>query len=148
MGLFGVLAQPIETGTRLGVDVEGNRRLVDEAAPFGCIFHHAFDDVPGAGVAVRDAVRDVMGCGLDGILTSGGPRSAVDNPGVLEEIVSAVDGKMGVLVGGGVRVANAARILEVVGGAEPVLSSMTPKLNFGLHITYTTPSVCRTCVVH
>lgn len=124
--VFGVLAEwfPADgderPGAQVTVNVEANRRLVEEAAPFGCTFHRAFDDVLAAGVTVSDAVRDVLACGFDGILTSGGPGNAIDNLGAMKEVVGAVDGKMDVLVGGGVRAANAERILEVVGGAERV----------------------------
>ena len=114
--VFGVLRPAADA-----LDVGANRELVDEAAPFACTFHRAFDDVLGAGViSVPDAVREVLGCGFDGILTSGGPGNAVDNLGVLAQVVRAVDGAMDVLVGGGVRASNAARILEAVGRSERV----------------------------
>ena len=105
---------------RVGVDIQTNKRLVAEAAPFGCTFHRAFDDVLGAGSSAQDAVQDVLNCDFDGILTSGGPGNAIDNLDVLKKVVSAVDGRMDVLVGGGVRASNAERILEVVGGGERV----------------------------
>lgn len=129
--VFGVLATPdtaegernVEgSGEREGarVDVQANKRLVAEAAPFGCTFHRAFDDVLAATTTLQDAVQDVLDCGFDGVLTSGGPGNAIDNLGVLREVVSAVDGRMDVLVGGGVRASNAGRILGVVGGGERV----------------------------
>ena len=118
--VFGVLARPAGAETKVAIDVEANKRLVEEAAPFGCTFHRAFDDVLGADVTVRNAVQDVLGCGFDGILTSGGPGNAIDNLSVLRGVVSAVDGRMDVLVGGGVRAVNAAKILGAVGSAERV----------------------------
>ncbi|KAL2110091.1 hypothetical protein VUR80DRAFT_1650 [Thermomyces stellatus] len=124
--VFGVLEKSMQegggegAGAKLDINTEANGRLVEEATPFGCTFHRAFDDALGAGLTVRDAVRDVLACGFDGILTSGGPGNAVDNLGVVKEIVDAVDGRMDVLVGGGVRAANAARILEAVGSAERI----------------------------
>lgn len=116
--VFGVLVE--SGGGKVAVDSQANRRLVEEAAPFGCTFHRAFDDVLGASVAVGDAVRDVQACGFDGILTSGGPGNAIENLAVLTEVVAAVDGRMDVLVGGGVRAANARTILDVMGAAERV----------------------------
>lgn len=124
--VFGVLTKSSRadadegSGGKVVVNLEANGRLVEEAAPFRCTFHRAFDDVLGAGVTVPDAVRDVLACGFDGILTSGGPGNAIDNLGAVKEIVGSVNGKMDVLVGGGVRAANAERILETVGGAERV----------------------------
>ena len=106
-------------GKGVRVDVQANKRLVAEAAPFGCTFHRAFDDIL-ATTTLQGAVQDVLDCGFDGILTSGGPGNAIDNLGVLREVVGAVDGRMDVLVGGGVRASNAGRILGVVGEAERV----------------------------
>lgn len=124
--VFGVLAVSAREGrdqkaaAKVCIDVDVNRRLVEEATPFGCTFHRAFDDVLGAGVTVPNAVRDVLACGFDGILTSGGPGNAIDNLEAVKEVVGTVDGKMDVLVGGGVRAANAERILEVVRGSKRV----------------------------
>lgn len=123
--VFGVLAESAggeggRNGKGARVDVQANKRLVAEAAPFGCTFHRAFDDVLGTGSPVQNAVQNVLDCGFDGILTSGGPGNAIDNLGVLREVVAAVGGRMDVLVGGGVRASNAGRILGVVGGAERV----------------------------
>ncbi|SPN98998.1 uncharacterized protein DNG_02037 [Cephalotrichum gorgonifer] len=124
--VFGVLALPPpddgsgsgSRGPRLALDTEANVRLIWEAAPFPCTFHRAFDDLLGAGVPVATAVDDVLACGFDGVLTSGGPGNAIDNLGVLADLLRAVDGRMDVLVGGGVRAANAERILGVLEGAE------------------------------
>lgn len=90
------------------VDVDRNSELVRLASPFKCVFHRAFDEVLGSGGAVDETVRSVRACGFDGVLTSGGPGSAVDNLGTLTRVVHAAAAEhVEVIVGGGVRSSNA-----------------------------------------
>ncbi|KAK7730394.1 hypothetical protein SLS53_009013 [Cytospora paraplurivora] len=111
---------------RVAVHVGANRELVRLARPFACVFHRAFDDVlgssssegrvgggdagPSAVVVVEDALQAVADCGFDGILTSGGPGSAVDNIEALSRVLQLAGRPGGagleIIVGGGVRSSN------------------------------------------
>lgn len=113
--VFGVLKARDGAGGGLLVDVDRNSELIRLASPFKCVFHRAFDEVLGgtSGSQVEDTVRSVKTCGFDGVLTSGGPGSAVDNLSVLTQVVhAAAPEDIEVIVGGGVRSSNAQVISE------------------------------------
>ncbi len=60
-----------------------------------------------------------MGCGFEGVLTSGGPGNAGDHVDVLAGIVEKARGRLEVIVGGGVR----SRGVEgLVKGPPPLMS--------------------------
>jgi copper homeostasis protein len=115
--VFGILASD---GT---VDIERNKELVATAKPYNCTFHRAFDDAIGsqkqltgtADGSWRKPLEDVLICGFDAILTSGGPGNAADNLSTLVDLTHAVDGRLEILAGGGVRSWNASSMAEKVG---------------------------------
>ncbi|KAK3685510.1 CutC family protein [Podospora appendiculata] len=141
--VFGILkreargGQEGSAGDGVGVDVERNAELARLARPFRCVFHRAFDDVVGSKARLLaqgaqpladddgswvDALAAVEACGFDGILTSGGPGNAVANAARIGRIASEADGRVEIIVGGGVRSGNvrelAAGMREGVGGPE------------------------------
>ncbi|RYP57089.1 hypothetical protein DL770_010758 [Monosporascus sp. CRB-9-2] len=107
---------------RCEVDTERCTRLVEAARPFKAVFHRAFDEIVGCErVAEKDkgrlpwqeALDDLVRCGFDGILTSGGPGSAVQNIDTLNLILDeAWRTETEVIVGGGVRSRNTSELLE------------------------------------
>lgn len=106
--VFGILRARHGVEGGLLVDGDRNSELVRLASPFKCVFHRAFDEVLGGGGAVDETVRSVKSCGFDGVLTSGGPGSAVDNLGALTQVIHAAAAeRIEVIVGGGVRSSNA-----------------------------------------
>lgn len=112
--VFGILKPSNDPDGGLLVDVDRNAELVRLASPFKCVFHRAFDEVVGSGgvPTVDEVVQSVKACGFDGILTSGGPGSAIDNLHVLARVVHAAAAEsIEVVVGGGVRSSNA-RVLR------------------------------------
>ncbi|KAL0943720.1 copper homeostasis protein cutc [Colletotrichum truncatum] len=115
--VFGILKNSELDGHEV-VDVERNRRLVEAAGGLPCSFHRAFDEVIRDGVreTVERGVRELVECGFAGVLTSGGPGNAADNKAVLEDIVSAAGPqKLEVIVGGGVRSTNVAKVTDGFG---------------------------------
>lgn len=113
--VFGILKASKDPEGGFLVDVEKNAELVRMASPFKCVFHRAFDEVVGSGGVskVDETVRAVKECGFDGILTSGGPGSAIDNVDVLARVVHAAAAEnIEVIVGGGVRSSNAPVLRE------------------------------------
>jgi copper homeostasis protein len=122
--VFGVLSLQESSpgdGTKLpSIDLPANKRLVEEALPYGCVFHRAFDSILAAGTSVEDAVESLLTCGFDGVLTSGGPGNAVDNLPVFRGLVASAKGRLDILIGGGVRAENAGRILEAAGPGDRV----------------------------
>jgi copper homeostasis protein CutC len=129
--VFGVLKHNEATG-RPELDAERNRELVALAKggseggsiTVKCVLHRAVDDLL-TGAETEDEVgrvlEEVRDCGFDGMLTSGGRGSAVENVGRLKEVVR-VAGREGVevIVGGGVRRDNLAKLVDGLEGGSGV----------------------------
>lgn len=118
--VFGILKSS-QVG-HLIVDMERNKSLVQLARPYRCVFHRAFDDLIGSlsGTAGswEQALEDVIACGFDAILTSGGPGRAPDNIKVVKEVIAAANGRIEIIVGGGVRSQNVRDIAESIGDSK------------------------------
>jgi copper homeostasis protein len=114
------------------LDAQALRRLVDacDGAPVAC--HKAFDLVPDADLALELLVE----LGFTTVLTSGGAGAATEHLGRLAAIVERAGDRIEVLVGGGVRPANVARILAATGAGAVHLRAQAggiPAGAFGEH---------------
>lgn len=102
----------------VAVEEAANRALVDAAGPFPCVFHRAFDDVVGCADAAGEGwdrgLRAVVACGFEGVLTSGGAGNAPENVETLGRVVDAAQGRLEVIVGGGVRGSNITALAGVL----------------------------------
>jgi copper homeostasis protein len=77
-------------------------------------FHRAFDHV-------RDQARgleDLIDCGVDRVLTSGGKASSMEGVRQLHSLVERAGDRCGILVGGGVRAVNLKELRERTGAKE------------------------------
>ena len=102
-GVAGVVAGALTPGAE--VDADAVRRLVDAAGGLPVTFHRALDVVPDR----RRALDRLADLGVRRVLTSGGAARAVDGLAVLRELVdhpAARSGRLEVMAGGGVRVAD------------------------------------------
>src|SRR5579871_2688114 len=106
--VFGILT---EDGR---VDVARIRCLVEIAKPMKTTFHRAIDMT----VDLNQALADVSDAGVDRILTSGGRQNAQDAIPVIAQLIADADGRLAVMVGGGIREANVRRILAQTGARE------------------------------
>ena len=115
--VFGILKASQAGG--MTVDIERNRAMVQQARPYRCVFHRAFDDIVGSTSSSikpwKEALEDVIACGFDAILTSGGPGRAPDNIDTVKEIITAAKGRIEIIVGGGVRSQNIRLLARSVG---------------------------------
>jgi len=115
--VFGCLKRAAGEGGRVEVDAAANRMLVDAVRPFKCVFHRAFDDVVASSTAGgkrwSQGLEQIVACGFDGILTSGRPGNAPDNVESLKIVVEAAQGRVEIIVGGGLRSGNVASLAEV-----------------------------------
>jgi copper homeostasis protein len=78
------------------VDRERNARLIDAAGPLNVTFHKAFDEV-------RDpfgALDELIGLGVERVLTSGLAPSASEGLGLLVALARKADGRVVVMPGG------------------------------------------------
>ncbi len=120
-----LLRTTVPEGTRLGfvigsltpdgeVDADAVRRLVAASGPAPVTFHKAFDSVPDQAAAL-----DLLGgLGVSRVLTSGGPGPALDHLPRLADLVRRGGEEVRIAVGGGVRPANVARVVEETGARE------------------------------
>lgn len=89
------------------VDIDRVRRLVELARPMQVTFHRAFDTCPN----LEDALAAVLATGTDRILTSGGSSSAVTGAPVVDTVRKAADGKIALMLCGGISTATIQRAL-------------------------------------
>jgi len=113
------------------VDLEAMRRLVAAARPMSVTFHRAFDEIPDK----ARALEDLVGLGVDRVLTSGGAQDAFAGIEVIRDLVERARGRIVVMAGGGVRPHNVAAILSRTG--VPELHSSVP---FDLSEAHPSPS--------
>lgn len=125
---FEIMEQDVVTAKQLGADgivfgilkEDGNvdtartRHLVEIARPLKSTFHRAFD-------MSRDflkALEDVVGCGVDRVLTSGGEQKVENAIATVAELVQAANHRVAVMVGGGINELNVHRIISQTGARE------------------------------
>jgi copper homeostasis protein len=96
------------------IDRPRTRRLVELARPMNVTFHRAFDMAR----ELPRALEEVIAAGADRVLTSGGARSAEEGAEILAGLVKAAGDRIVIMAGGGVRAANARRLVERTGVRE------------------------------
>ncbi|ATN04552.1 copper homeostasis protein [Chryseobacterium indologenes] len=101
--VFGILNENDE------VNIEQNKTLVEMAKPLPCTFHRAFDRASG----LENTLENVIECGFKTILTSGQKPNVSDGKENLKKLVELSDGRIEILVGGGLRSSNIEEIREV-----------------------------------
>lgn len=90
------------------VNVAQNKELVELAKPYQCTFHRAFDRARG----LEDSLEKVIDCGFKTILTSGQKPNVSEGKENLKKLVGLSDGRIEILVGGGLRSTNIEEVRE------------------------------------
>jgi copper homeostasis protein len=90
------------------VDVERTRKLIALAAPLEVTFHRAFDHTPD----LSAALEQVIACGCQRLLTSGGQPTATSGASMLAHLVEQANGRIRIAAGGGVTLAVAPLLLQ------------------------------------
>jgi len=121
--VFGLLRLPqwgaAPDRRHLGIARRRNKRLVSLASPYKCVFHRAFDDVVmDEKSAPSKGLQDVVDCGFDGILTSGGRDSATDSIHAVGDIIREAEGQIEIIIGGGIRSTNLGGFADMEGQGE------------------------------
>ncbi|GAA0337390.1 copper homeostasis protein CutC [Actinoallomurus spadix] len=96
------------------IDTELCGRLVEAARPLSVTFHRAFD-------VTRDpeaAFEDVVGLGVDRLLTSGAAPSALEGSDLIAHLVEKAAGRIVILPAGGINERTAARVVQQTGVEE------------------------------
>jgi copper homeostasis protein len=112
-----VLGILTEAGT---VDVARMRNLIEVARPLQVTFHRAFD-------LARDmdrALEDVIACGADRILTSGGKPDAMRGAASIAQLLKKAGDRIGIMAGGGIRASNV-RTVALMTGVREVHTSLS-----------------------
>lgn len=100
--VFGILDENDE------VNIAQNKELVELAKPYQCTFHRAFDRAKG----LEDSLEKVIDCGFKTILTSGQKPNVSEGKENLKKLVGLSDGRIEILVGGGLRSTNIEEVRE------------------------------------
>jgi len=96
------------------VDVERTRQLVQLAKPMQVTFHRAFD----MSADLDRSLARVIESGAHRILTSGGMQSVEHGAQRIANLVRAAEGRIRIMVGGGLRHGNLHRIAAQTGASE------------------------------
>ncbi|GAB0156443.1 copper homeostasis protein CutC [Chryseobacterium sp. Alg-005] len=91
-----------------GVNVEQNKILVELANPLPCTFHRAFDRAKD----LENSLEKVIECGFKTILTSGQKPNVSEGKENLKKLVELSNGRIEILVGGGLRSTNIEEIRD------------------------------------
>jgi Uncharacterized protein involved in copper resistance len=100
--VFGILNENDEVNT------EQNKVLVELAKPYPCTFHRAFDRARD----LENSLEKVIECGFKTILTSGQKPNVSEGKENLKKFVELSDGRIEILIGGGLRSTNIEEIRE------------------------------------
>ncbi|HEV7330297.1 MAG TPA: copper homeostasis protein CutC [Flavisolibacter sp.] len=96
------------------IDTERMKRIVELAYPMRVTCNRVFDGTPD----LYQALEDLVACGCERVLTSGGKTSAPDAGDVLAKLVAQAAGRISIMPGAGINSGNLTRLRAECGAAE------------------------------
>jgi copper homeostasis protein len=96
------------------VDMERCAELIELAAPMPVTFHRAFD----MSNDLEKALEAIIGLGCERILTSGGESSALKGALMIAKLIKQAGGRIIIMPGAGVSVANIKELIQLTGATE------------------------------
>lgn len=101
------------------IDKQCTAELVGLARPMNVTFHRAFDMCRDP----RQGLEDLIGLGIDRVLTSGQEASCLEGLELIAELQQQAAGRIIILPGGGLTVRNIRKIVQATGVTEVHLSA-------------------------
>ncbi len=92
------------------VDTDALRRVLEQARPMRVCFHRAFDLVSDQ----AEALEQIIACGADILLTSGGAASLPEGADAVARLARQAAGRIEIMGGAGVRPSNAGALWQSV----------------------------------
>ncbi len=96
------------------IDTKRLKRIVDWAYPMGVTCNRVFDGAPD----LFNALEDVINCGCERVLTSGGKSAAPDAGEVLKQLVTQAGNRIVIMPGAGINSSNLAALRRECGAEE------------------------------
>lgn len=93
------------------IDTMRTRELVELASPMKVTFHRAFDDTPN----LAQALEDVIGCGADCLLTSGGAPNVLAGAEAIARLREQAGSRLEIMAGGGLRLETLVEVVRRTG---------------------------------
>ena len=121
LGADGVVIGALRADGSLDLDL--TRRLLEAARPMAVTFHRAFDVCRDA----DGALEELVGLGVDRVLTSGQAATASDGASAIARLVMRSAGRIGILAGGGVNEENAAALIAATRVREIHVRCVSPR---------------------
>lgn len=90
------------------IDKEWLLRIVDWAGPLGVTCNRAFDGTPD----LFQALEDIIDCGCERVLTSGGETGAPQGAAILEKLVKQAADRIIIMPGAGIKSSNLKQLLD------------------------------------
>lgn len=96
------------------IDTDKTRRAVEAAQGLSVTFHRAFDECRNP----HEALEQIIGCGCNKLLTSGGMPTALEGCNQLQQLVQQADGRIGIIAAAGIVPNNVVEIIRRTGVTE------------------------------
>lgn len=116
-GVDGVVIGLLTTDDQ--IDVENTARMADLAQPMQVTFHRAFDFVADP----FEALEQIVGMGIQRILTSGQKSSALEGSDLIRQLIETAKNRIIIMPGGGITSANIEAVFAKTGAKEFHLSA-------------------------
>ncbi|WP_263409848.1 copper homeostasis protein CutC [Terriglobus tenax] len=93
------------------IDVKHTLEMVERSRPMKVVFHRAFD----VSADLEESLEDLIACGVDEVLTSGGDALMEQGMETVTSLVRQAAGRIRLIGGSGVTVRNAKRLWDISG---------------------------------